>query len=107
MPYVSSDAQKKEKATALTVAFKIRRGGEEEDRTPDLCIANAALSQLSYSPNREHPCGCCRRLILLLFAPHENSAFMGYHGKGTLIAKGALRKHVSNGECMMPGDRPF
>ena len=25
-------------------------GGEEEDRTPDLCIANAALSQLSYSP---------------------------------------------------------
>lgn len=26
-------------------------GGEEEDRTPDLCIANAALSQLSYSPN--------------------------------------------------------
>ena len=26
-------------------------GGEEEDRTPDLCIANAALSQLSYTPN--------------------------------------------------------
>lgn len=26
------------------------RGGEEEDRTPDLCIANAALSQLSYFP---------------------------------------------------------
>ena len=25
-------------------------GGAEEDRTPDLCIANAALSQLSYSP---------------------------------------------------------
>ena len=25
-------------------------GGEEEDRTPDLCIANAALSQLSYPP---------------------------------------------------------
>jgi hypothetical protein len=25
-------------------------GGEEEDRTPDLCIANAALSQLSYFP---------------------------------------------------------
>ncbi len=26
-------------------------GGEEEDRTPDLCIANAALSQLSYPPH--------------------------------------------------------
>lgn len=26
-------------------------GGEEEDRTPDLRIANAALSQLSYPPN--------------------------------------------------------
>ena len=25
-------------------------GGEEEDRTPDLVIANDALSQLSYSP---------------------------------------------------------
>ncbi len=25
-------------------------GGAEEDRTPDLCIANAALSQLSYGP---------------------------------------------------------
>ena len=25
-------------------------GGEEEDRTPDLRIANAALSQLSYHP---------------------------------------------------------
>ena len=28
-----------------------RLGGEEEDRTPDLRIANAALSQLSYPPN--------------------------------------------------------
>ncbi len=26
-------------------------GGEEEDRTPDLRIANAALSQLSYPPD--------------------------------------------------------
>lgn len=25
-------------------------GGPKEDRTPDLCIANAALSQLSYRP---------------------------------------------------------
>ena len=27
-------------------------GGDEGDRTPDLCIANAALSQLSYTPNK-------------------------------------------------------
>ena len=27
-------------------------GGEEEDRTPDLRIANATLSQLSYPPTR-------------------------------------------------------
>lgn len=27
-------------------------GGPKEDRTPDLCIANAALSQLSYRPLR-------------------------------------------------------
>ena len=27
-------------------------GGPKEDRTPDLCIANAALSQLSYRPSR-------------------------------------------------------
>ena len=27
-------------------------GGAEGDRTPDLCIANAALSQLSYGPGR-------------------------------------------------------
>ncbi len=26
-------------------------GGDEEDRTPDLRIANATLSQLSYVPN--------------------------------------------------------
>jgi hypothetical protein len=28
----------------------IASGGEEEDRTPDLVIANDALSQLSYPP---------------------------------------------------------
>ena len=38
-------------------------GGAEEDRTPDLCIANAALSQLSYGPmmftdSISSPVGC-------------------------------------------------
>ena len=31
---------------------EIHRGGAERDRTADLLIANEALSQLSYSPNR-------------------------------------------------------
>ena len=29
--------------------------GAEEDRTPNLGIANAALSQLSYRPDRDWP----------------------------------------------------
>ena len=29
----------------------MENGGDEGDRTPDLGIANAALSQLSYIPN--------------------------------------------------------
>ena len=33
--------------------------GAEGDRTPDLCIANAALSQLSYSPSYRE----ARRLV--------------------------------------------
>ena len=42
-----------EKSTELSTKCLILLklfGGEEEDRTPDLCIANAALSQLSYPP---------------------------------------------------------
>ncbi len=31
-------------------------GGAEEDRTPDLRIANATLSQLSYGPTRSREC---------------------------------------------------
>ena len=42
------------RATGLT-SFQIRCriGGAEEDRTPDLRIANATLSQLSYGPIRQ------------------------------------------------------
>ena len=32
-------------------------GGDEGDRTPDLCNAIAALSQLSYVPKRNYECG--------------------------------------------------
>ena len=34
------------------IFFAEHLGGPKEDRTPDLCIANAALSQLSYRPSR-------------------------------------------------------
>jgi hypothetical protein len=37
--------------TALLDASGSGVGGDEEDRTPDLRIANATLSQLSYAPN--------------------------------------------------------
>jgi hypothetical protein len=40
-------ASQKTKTTS-GVVFEI--GGDEEDRTPDLRIANATLSQLSYVP---------------------------------------------------------
>ena len=36
-------------------------GGAEGDRTLDLCIANAALSQLSYRPTRTACAGLVRR----------------------------------------------
>ncbi len=36
------------------IGQELNTGGEEEDRTPDLCIANAALSQLSYSPTSQY-----------------------------------------------------
>jgi hypothetical protein len=35
-----------------SLTYKALRSGAEEDRTPDLYIANVALSQLSYRPNR-------------------------------------------------------
>ena len=34
----------------ITDVYGSSNGGDEGDRTPDLCIANAALSQLSYTP---------------------------------------------------------
>jgi hypothetical protein len=37
---------------AIEIANAARRGGAEGNRTPDLIIANDALSQLSYSPVR-------------------------------------------------------
>ena len=45
------------KAPCTTTLTKVliaqRIGGAEEDRTPDLSIANATLSQLSYRPTTD------------------------------------------------------
>ena len=38
------------KKASSDAGFFVGLGGEEEDRTPDLVIANDALSQLSYPP---------------------------------------------------------
>ena len=41
-------------------------GGAEEDRTPDLRIANATLSQLSYRPTVSDARRTCRRARALI-----------------------------------------
>jgi len=53
------------------------KGGAEGDRTPDLCIANAALSQLSYRPNRD-----------------AESSFWGAPVNQKLAAIGVIRSHL-------------
>ena len=47
-PRVARGKTRNDKANREQLALK--SGGDEEDRTPDLRIANAALSQLSYVP---------------------------------------------------------
>ena len=47
-PRVARGKARNDKANREQLALK--SGGDEEDRTPDLRIANAALSQLSYIP---------------------------------------------------------
>jgi hypothetical protein len=39
--------------TRNDVLMGVLYGGPEEARTPDLCVANAALSQLSYRPKQQ------------------------------------------------------
>jgi hypothetical protein len=51
MPWPSRSPGGKEKPASASAGWKIS-GGDEEDRTPDLRIANATLSQLSYVPTR-------------------------------------------------------
>jgi hypothetical protein len=47
--FVQKTTPELEKALPTATPFKV--GGDEEDRTPGLGIANAALSQLSYIPS--------------------------------------------------------
>ena len=47
-PRVARGKARNDKANREQLALK--SGGDEEDRTPDLRIANATLSQLSYVP---------------------------------------------------------
>src|SRR5690349_14457739 len=55
------------KVTCFTACY-VKVGGDERDRTVDLCVANASLSQLSYIPG----------LLFVLFSQRqgyrENSA---------------------------------
>jgi hypothetical protein len=46
---MSADKKRPRRNLCYDKAFS---SGAEEGRTPDLCIANAALSQLSYRPDR-------------------------------------------------------
>src|SRR5947207_9107197 len=47
----------------MPIFFLLRFGGAEGDRTPDLRIANATLSQLSYGPiYLDNQCAIARRL---------------------------------------------
>ena len=50
MDHFEGNARQNKKKPRATRPYKTC-GGEEEDRTPDLRIANATLSQLSYPPD--------------------------------------------------------
>lgn len=65
---MSNEDKKRASSDALVHVF----GGDEEDRTPDLGIANAALSQLSYTPN------LCEKQSIIAF---EDANFAQNKGK--------------------------
>ena len=69
----TAEASDEKKEASLRTPPSEFRGGEEEDRTPDLCIANAALSQLSYPPTA----GCILCLRNLNLARVRRKNFFG------------------------------
>ena len=59
--------KKKAVSTCKSSTYGFSSSGAEESRTPDLCIANAALSQLSYRPS--HIDGEWSKTLYFRFAP--------------------------------------
>ncbi len=53
--------KRKNPQIAEIYGFFPNSGGAKEDRTPDLVIANDALSQLSYGPTAGFQCSAARR----------------------------------------------
>ena len=51
--------------------YLLKRSGDEGDRTPDLGIANAALSHLSYIPTRD-------RFHIKLAVSGQSKIYFGY-----------------------------
>ena len=84
-------------------------GGAEGIRTPDLCIANAALSQLSYSPIGAAALGPARGLPLIMGSSAGSQAFssipalwtfrvqIAIFGPGRSAAGGPLANPVRSG----------
>lgn len=67
MAYIYRFGGNKKARSAYCKTRKFYIGGLEGNRTLDLCVANAALSQLSYTPkffSRERPMSLRRRCIL-------------------------------------------
>jgi hypothetical protein len=91
--------------------FGLSGGGEEEDRTPDLRIANAALSQLSYPPNAANYSfsGALREGMnaspsFTVWDDQSVAAVRGISGDGLSPWMNALTKPLDRAE-MQKGDR--
>ncbi len=70
-------------------------GGAEEDRTPDLRIANATLSQLSYRPKIRRPqlymkSGCVCNWTRIFFYANCSVATTGAWSEGCSLRRGSL-----------------
>ncbi len=67
---------------ALYLYTGLFNGGDEEDRTPDLRIANASLSQLSYTPttggNMPLNIIVCQQNYSIISKNHINRAFVSF-----------------------------
>src|SRR5690606_9220434 len=79
-------------------------GGAEGDRTPDLVIANDALSQLSYSPVRRmaHLCGGAVRCQASKSRPIPSARAVAgsprWNGRQpTIVSTGARARHAISG----------